>query len=294
MGVVFIGETGRNRSAENNEGDRSYTRAFILKTTSQSDGPYAVGSHASLPVIGSSHPEDSTAYCNRIRVDDTWPGRGWTVTCDYTNQRILHPTDPEQDEILISFQSEIYQEVVTVDINGTAILNSAGDFFVEAPMRDAARLISSIKVNLTSVPAWILSYQNAINDAAVTVGGLSVGQYEAKMQNIQVSERKYRGPTAYYELSFDIHINKDGWIYRPVDNGLRYLAEIPNESTSDSDDTIMALKNIVNAGDQQEVTTPVLLNGAGGVIADPSPATAQYLTYHIYPELDFTVLPGIT
>jgi hypothetical protein len=294
MTVTYIGETGRGRGAENNQGEKTYTRTFILKTSLQSEGPGAVGSHASLPVIGNTHPDDANAYCSSIRVENTWPWRGWTVTCSYTNQRILHPTDPEQDEILISFQSEIYQEVILTDINGEAIVNSAGDFFVDAPTRDAARLIASIKVNLTSVPSWILNYQNAINDASITIGGLTVGQYKAKMQNIQVSERKYRGSTAYYELSFDVHINKDGWIYRPVDNGLRYLATIPNESTSDSDDTMVALKNIVNPGDKQEVTTPALLDGAGGVISDPSPSTAVYLAFHIYPELDFTVLPGIT
>lgn len=294
MTVTYIGETGRGRSAENNEGVKTYTRVFILKTSSQSDGPAAVGSHGSLPVIGNTHPEDGNAYCSSIRVDNTWPWRGWTVTCSYTNQRILHPTDPTQDEIMISFTSEIYQEVVLVDINGEAILNSAGDFFVEAPMRDAARLIASIKVNLTSVPAWVLSYQNAINNASISIGGLTVGQYKAKMQNIQVSERKYRGSTAYYELSFDVHINKDGWLFEPVDNGLRYLATVPNESTSDSDDTMVALKNIVNEGDKQEITVPALLNGAGGILADPSPSNAEYLTYHIYPELDFTTLPGIS
>lgn len=294
MTVTYIGETGRGRGAENNQGEKTYTRTFILKTSSQSDGPGAVGSHGSLPVIGNTHPEDGNAYCSSIRVDNTWPWKGWTVTCTYTNNRVLHPTDPEQDEILISFQSEIYQEVVTVDINGDAVLNSAGDFFVEAPMRDAARLIATVQVNLTSVPAWILSYQNAINNSAITIGGLAVGQYKAKMQNIRVSERKYRGSTAYYELTFDVHLNKDTWIYRPVDNGLRYLATIPNESTSDSDDTIVALKNIVNPGDQQEVTTPVLLDGNGGIVTDPTPANAVYLEYHIYPELDFTALPGIT
>ena len=294
MTVTYIGETGRGRGAENNQGEKTYTRTFILKTSLQSEGPGAVGSHGSLPVIGNTHPDDGNAYCSSIRVENAWPWRGWTVTCSYTNQRILHPTDPEQDEILISFQSEIYQEVILTDINGKAIVNSAGDFFVDAPTRDAARLIASIKVNLTSVPAWILSYQNAINDASITIGGLTVGQYKAKMQNIQVSERKYRGATAYYELSFDIHINKDGWIYRPVDNGLRCLAEVPNESTSDSDDTIVVLKNIVNPGDKQEITVPALLNLNGRVIEDPSPATAKYLTFHVYPELDFTALPGIT
>ena len=54
------------------------------------------------------------------------------------------------------------------------------------------------------------------------------------------------------------------------------------------------LVQIINDGDGEEVTTPVLLDGNGAVLANPSPATAVFANYQVYEEKDFTVLPGVS
>jgi hypothetical protein len=50
---------------------------------------------------------------------------------------------------------------------------------------------------------------------------------------------------------------------------------------------------IVNKGDTEEVTQPVPLDGAGDVLADPTPSTAIFGNFTIYDELDFSALPGV-
>lgn len=290
MTVVYKGEIAGERQGTDSVGNSTYTRAFRLLTTSTADDEYDVKAHLSLPSIGSVHPSHSDAYCvSKSAVNDE-PWTGWKVVCNYSTERTVHATDPEQDETLVSFTSEIFQEVVQKDYNNKAVLNSAGDLFQEPPLRDAARLIAHVKTNLLAVPTWILSYQNAINDADCTVGGLTVAKWCAKMQNIAVSERKKRGATSYYELSYDIYINKDTWIFQPIDNGFRI--KVPSEDP----DQDGKLKTAVTTLDSLEPSIPVLLNGQGEVIeiVEPDGSNVEYLEFHIYPELDFTALPGVT
>lgn len=269
-----------NRSASNQLGIRTYTEVYKVETTQKTEGSYAVGSAFGIPAIADQHPDDSAAYCISIDPDNTNPWKGWEVTCTYSTERIIG-ANPLNDEILLQWTSEIYQEPVFTDVDGNAILNSAGDYFIDpAQMRDSAHLIVKIMANVNAVPSWVLSYQNAVNNSAITIGGLSIAERLAKVQSINISSVKRRNAFLYYEFEYEVHLHRDGWRSRPLDAGFRQL--VGGELIQIRD----------NNGD--EVTTPVPLNGSGQVIALPTPANAVYGNYKIYPELDLTSLPGIS
>jgi hypothetical protein len=190
---------------------------------------------------------------------------------------------------LIDWNSEIYQEVVQFDIDGNAVLNSAGDYFIDpTPSRDAIHLIAKIQSNVASVPAYVISYQNAVNSGSVTIGGLVCGIGLVKIQRMVIGTREERGGVTFYKFSFEAHIHKEGWRLKPLDAGFRYLnySGLPVQIKIDSDGDVSA------TGD--EVTTPVPLDGAGGLLVSPSPATGVFGNFKIYDELDLTVLPGIS
>jgi len=283
MTITFLGEDPGSRAATNDQGSRTYSRAFKLRASSTSEGPFAVGSHASLPVIGSAHPDDALAFCTQISVVNSEPWQGWNVACSYTDERSIDP-NPINDEVVVSFSSEIYQEAVFRDINGEGIMNSAGDYLVDpAPTRDAQHLIIKIKSNHTSVPVWVLSYQNAVNATSFTVSGLSIPAKLAKVQRIEVSEPKKRSGTQYYEFTMEIMVRKEGWRIEPMDIGFREL------------DTNDKPKTAVNPGDEEPPKQPLLLDGSGHVITPKAtPATAFFLDFQVYDELTFSVLPGIS
>ena len=283
MTVTYLGEQDSSRAAENNLGKRSYTRAFKLETDSKTDTAYDVGSHASLPVIGSVYPADTAAYVQSISIACVDGYKAWVATYQYSTERQIDQTDPDNDEVLVSWTSEIYQEPVFKDTSGNGILNSAGDTFTEPlPARDAAHLIAKIRKNVQAIPAWVLSYQNAVNSMAITIGGLSIAAGLAKMQRIEIGEREKRDTLTYYQISFEIHVHKDGWKLEPLDIGFRER------------NTAGKLVDIKNEGDSEVPTTPVMLDGAGKVLNNPTPATAVYREFVVYPELDFTSLPGVT
>lgn len=280
-------EQWEHRTAAYNGGVWTYTRGWMVKTDSKADREDTVSSASGLPAYGEAHPAPIAADAYATEITYSMTDRGdtpysWLVKATYSSERTLN-SNPANDEVLVSWTSEIYEEPVFTDTSGNGILNSAGDYFIDpSPTREAVQLIAKIRTNVTSIPAWVLSYQNAVNNGAITIGGLAIAAGLAKMQRLEIGEREYRNSTAFYPVSFEIHINKDGWHLKPLDAGFRERDGSGN------------LIQIINSADETEVTTPVPLNGSGAALADPTPATSVFGDFTIYPELDFTALPGIT
>ena len=150
MSVVYDTEMPEGRSAQNNKGTRTYTRKFRLHTTALSDGPYAVGSNANLPLIGSTHNEDLLAWCVSLDVENSDPWRGWTVTANYDSTIEMH-TNPEFDPPTIEWDGENFEEALVYDNAGLAVLNAANDPFENA-VRERTRRIVTVTVSITAVP----------------------------------------------------------------------------------------------------------------------------------------------
>jgi len=281
MTATVKDEIAGARTAKNTRGTRSYTRAWRVISDAQADDAYTVGSAAGLPSIGTTHPSDAAAYCFDLDVQNDEPWTGWTVTASYSDERTIDAADPTNDEVLIDWSSEIYQEVVYFDTSGNAVLNSAGDYFVDpVPTRDATHLVARIRANVSSVPSYILSLQNTLNNGAVTIGGLAVATGLARVCRFQIGSRQLRNAVTFYPFSFEVHIHADGWVLQPLDCGFRKLVSGSLEQIKD--------------GNGDEVTQPALLDGSGGVLASPGPATAVFGSFNIYPSADLTTMPGIS
>lgn len=276
------------REASFNGGVWTRTRAFLVQTDNRYDSDNVARTASGLPAYADTHPADSTCYATTLTASqrDETPF-AWIITVGYSSERELNE-NPESDEVMVSWTSEIYQEPVFKDVSGDGIMNSAGDYFIDpTPTRESAHLIAKIRANVASVPAWVLSYQNAVNSGPITIGGLAIGAGLAKMQRLEIGERQLRGVYPFYEVSFEVHIHSEGWRLTPLDAGFRYLVGgLPVQIKIDDTGAVSS------TGD--EPTTPIPLNGSGGVLAGPTPETAVFSDFQIYPELDFTVLPGVS
>ena len=276
MTITYLGEV--QGPATNTKGSRSYTRAFKLQTSAKTEWAYHVGSHASLPVIGEVHPHDSGAWCTTLNVDPSDPWKGWTVTAEYSTERELAET-PTDDPADIVWGSEQFQKPAITNYAGEAIVNSAGDPFDPPIMIDDSRPFVTISKNLSSVPVWVMTYQDAVNSSSFVVDGVTVGAGLAKMQNIAVSRPQSRNGTEYRTVTFTIHLQKQGWQSKVLDAGFRQIGYGG------------ALENIRNPGDDELPAAPVPLDGAGAVLAEPTPATAVYRVDTVYESKDFSALP---
>lgn len=266
-------------------------RSWLVKTDTWSDDANTVSGASGLPAYGEAHPAPIAAamYCKTIaysQLSDSAP-MVWTVTADYDSGRQSDSTNPDNDEVLISFNSEIYQEAIWQDKDNKAIMNSANDPFDPPATVDNNQLIATIQSNHKSIPPWILNYQNAVNSAGFTIGGLQIGQGLAKVNRITVSSRQLRGTEEFYSLTTEIHIKKSGWRLEPLDQGLQQK-EIGanNQPTGELIPIFLA--------DKEVTTKPHPLDGNGLAFYGSTPTTAVYLNFRVHDELDFTALPGIT
>lgn len=276
MTVTFGAELNQPRSGKNTRGARTYTRAFKLTTSVQSEGPYAVGSHASLPKIGSAHPEDPNAYCYDIDVQCTDGWTGWTVTCLYTDEITLNE-NPLAEPAIIEWDKDPFQENATEDRNGEAMLNSAGDIITDI-FRERSRRVVSVVKNVSSVPTWILDSEDAVNSAAFTLDGVPIATGLARLPAPKIGRWQKRNGWSFREISMTIMLNKDGWAARPLDRGFRFKNGSGNRIRITNDDGT-------------DITEPVCLDGTGLVLSNPTPSTAVYLDFDVYPAYDFNLLP---
>lgn len=278
MTITLHGIKPATRGGRNSKGQRTYVRVYILSSTDISENEYDVGSHPSLPYIGEVHDVDTGAYCYDIDVKQVAGYVGWEVTVSWSTEWVLDQ-DPTLDAAVIEWDSEQFQKPAVFDRDGKAILNSAGDFFDPPVMMDDSRRIVTIQKNLASVPAWILSYKDAINIAGFTVDGLTVAAETAKVQAVRVGGNNYRNGTTFRSLTLTLCIDEDGWDLSPLDQGFRKIGYGGE------------LENIRNPGDNERPSSPVCLDGSGGELANPSPLNAVFIPANVYKLKDFTVLP---
>lgn len=275
MTVTYLGIKPGSASGTNTMGVRSYQCTYLLSVDSQDDGPYAVGSHPSLPRIGTTWTEDSGAWCRSLTINSTDGWRGWEAVATFDSSFEISE-NPVLDPTSIEWDGEPYDEPIIFDRNWHAALNSAGDPFMNL-FRERSRRIVSVRTNVAAVPLWIITAEDAVNSGPFLLDGFMIPTGMAKLGAPRLGPWQYRNGIRYREMSMVIKLNKDTWTVKPLDAGFRQkVGGVYQRITSD---------------DGTDVTEPVCLDGAGEVLANPTPSTAVYVSLDIYPELDFSTLP---
>jgi len=304
MTVTFKEEISESRRARNTAGSRSYTRAFRLETSLQSEDAYDVGSHASLPVIGDTFPSDLNAYCHDIQIDNSDPWKGWIATYEYSDKRQVTPAATAGtgviDEITYELSSQIYQDTLDkarkVKALGDfeplkAVLTPAGARYPDPLIADFASLIFKVQFNMTFVPADTFSYLNSINDSAISINGMAIPKGLAKFHGVNVGRREYRGVrpdgslVTYYPVTYEIHARPRGWRIEKKNEGWMKRGVVA------LDDTIIP-ENILD-GNNEPITQPVLLDHLGQPLDNPTEDNATFTEYGPYPEKNFKLLIGV-
>ena len=278
MTTTLKEEIPSGRTARNSKGARTYTRKFRVTSNDKTDGPFEVGSTSGLPLIGSAHPEDANAFCVELMVENTDPFAGWTVTANYSDERVIDD-NPTDDAAEINWGSEQFQKVAVVDRDGNLIVNSAGDLFDPPAMIDDSRRVVTVSKNLAAVPSWILDYQDAINSDTFTIDGISIGVGKAKMQAVTVGPKQRRNATVFRTVTFTIHLQRDGWALDILDAGFNRL-----DPLAPSGRAAITINGLAPSA-------PYPLNGAGIPIENPSPSNNVFLTFNVYKTRTFSTLP---
>ena len=276
MTVTYLGPLPDGETATADLGVRRYTRQFGLHA-SANEGPFVVGSNANLPVIGSLHYDDPSARCRSLQLSRA-SGKdkcNWIATANYDTQ-VAYEINPLSDPADIQWSGDNFEEAAVFDRFGYACLNSAGDPLQDL-FRERSRRVVTIIKNVASVPDWIITAEDAVNSSEFVIDGFAVPAGKAKLSAPQLGRWETRNNVRFRQMTMTIKLNKDGWISQPLDAGYRYRSGNSRLLITNSDGTVP--------------TNPVPLNGGGQVLDNPTPSTAVFRNFDLYPQLNFNTLP---
>jgi len=306
MTVTAVHELWQGRDGDWTEDQRSYTRVFRAETNDKADHAGHIESYIGIPKIGEPFPADHRARCVSVSPrSESHSPYVWLTTCVYRSkgrEGSAPEFDPTDDDTVIRWNTETYQRPcpraywTRVRPNGqpnrpdpapstlaTAVVNSAGDPFDPPWMVDDCRFGVTVIKNLSNVPAELMGYVNAINDEDVVIDNVNITARRLKVMSISISDWKERNWTEYREVAVGFSVATTDHVAQIVDQGFREdtgTLRVPERT------------NIENA-DGSQLSAPVLLDGAGRALEDPSYETAVFLEFGVYPEVDFNALKAL-
>lgn len=282
MAIISVEGIASGRQGETVSGRKGYrrsTRVFRVVTNSPYDGDLVVLAAAGIPADGSVHPDYSYLWVNKRRaVQHDKSKKIWLVTIDYSSQRELS-ANPILDPADIEWDTDTKQIPYYKDIYGQAILNSAGQYYADGLKDDASNWTISVTKNLAAVPAWMLTYKDAVNSDYVYVDGLLFAPKQLKIKKVKISKWQRREIFTYRTIQLTLKTDAD-WTREILDQGLTCVD--PADATK---------RIVVTTNDGLVATRAMLLDGSGGVLANPSPETAVYRSHEIFYLKPFSILP---
>lgn len=296
MAYTLFTEVHEGRQASvDSKFQRTYTRVFLVGTDSGAFGPAYAGSHPSLPIIFSRHPEDIAAFCVRLTpVQDAQDPTLWRVTAEYSynpdlamgggtgvpaidgqqqgvapaNRSPIPTTRPNDYSVATStYPMAVWKDVVT----GKAIVNKAGDPFL--PPLELQRAEATITVGLNSLNApsgsWLGSV-GCVNSNTMVIGAYLANPGQAKLNSLS-AQFLYENGINYWRWTLV-------WGYRTT-----WAAEVLNQGLREKRGT--KVYPIYDPATGHKIDQPVLLTNDGEEA--PSGADPIFLSFNIYPRVTF-------
>jgi len=246
-------------------------------------------SHSLLPIpYLTTFRNDPLALCRGVSfTQDPQAPRKWTIVAIFSSAPLKQADQTQAEDPLsrpakAKWRSQQYRKAIDADRDGNAIVNSAGDYFDPPVEIDQSHWTVTVTKNVSSVPTFILGYTDGLNADGFAIQGVSIGAGVAKLMDLDVSELQIEGEVAFYIFTYTMELRPETWQLSVLDQGFRYVS---------GDDVKLILDD---STPPRAVTSPKLLDGEGAVLSDPSPSTAVFLDFDVYPEVDYSVLPGIT
>lgn len=279
MGVIKCEPipNGRNASVSLSDGkvSRNYSLTFLVEMSNLKDGGKAAYEAPGIN-FGDHYltetEEDLSSFCRSINANEIAP-LCWHVTVEYGRyDPALNAENPLNQVPEVSTDFAQFEEICEFDLDGNPIVNSAGDKFADPVVRDQSRPLFRISRNEASYDpmlAWM--YKDTVNK------DVFFGSDPGTVKCSHISARRQYDPTVgiYWTVSYEFHVDPNGWIKRIGDLGINYL-----DGTS--------LKPILIQGVPCQI--PQALDGSGGVLERPvDSSNAVILEFPVYPETDFSV-----
>jgi hypothetical protein len=290
MSVTSVNEiVGREYSADENMNRRDVRKYRIICDVANQSEP-SICAQADMPAILAPHPDPVNfpgLRCTSVRIAQEEADNAfiWIATVSWGALTLgkraaatsVNPEQRNQNPLLrpaiLTFGSERFQRALLRDINGTDILNSAGDPFESGVMKDDFRPTFTITKNVATfdIPTW-RDATNAINSSTF----LGFDAETVRLVNY-TGQEQYENGQDFFTAVGTFHVASDyegDWNAHVLDCG--YNEKVGGE-----------FHPIEYQGGHLPGVTP-RLNGAG-VALTPGDAS-HYLTFYLYNRYDFNSL----
>jgi hypothetical protein len=266
--------------------DDHETVVYLVETDDKYITRYDIMAAGVLPIKYQLHPENSLMTVRSVDLAQTDGPMVWEATIEYSSvpydqtDEDDEDTLPTQQAARIKWTTTQFTKPLTRDVDGNAIINSAGDYFDPPIEIDTSRWSIVIEKKVAAVPSYILSYANTINEAAITIDGVVIGEKVAKLSEISISEKDTAQGEEFYTFTYRLELanaDEGDWVVKVLDQGLHEFDRAERKTP------ILV--------DGEPAKQPVLLDGNGIAIVDPEPTDAVFLEFDGYVEADFSVLP---
>ena len=204
------------------------------------DGPFQVGDR------WPGEPPNSIFLCRKVTPRQTQDIYIWLVECEFSTEPISQlEIQPE-----IEWGHTSVKRALQYDAVGSPLMNSAEDSF-DPPYEQEQTVITLKVVNnlVTFDEADIDRYVNKANSAVF----LGYSPYTALCKGITATNQK-QGTMDYWRRTTEIHIRRDGWLLRILDQGYRRK---PVSGIDEITDKLGAL-----------LSKPIFLDGEGFLLKD--------------------------
>lgn len=278
------------------------TRVWQVITEDATDTPYTLLANPLIPAYNAAHP-DNEFLTVRSRNLSRQSGSfiEWLLTVEYSDE----PKDSEQQQneakqlepnplarpAVIEWDSVAREVAIYKDRLGNGIVNSAGDAFESSITATVYDTVAVVTKNVSSVPLWVLDFRGAVNDSPFVIDGVECETGAALLGPVRISGVQSENSIQFRVLTLQLHFRQrrdpedgegeapEAWILEVLDQGLRY------KSGSD-------VKNILDdSTPPMPITSPVPLNGSGGVLSNPSASNLSFIEFDIHKRRDFSALP---
>ena len=249
MGITFKRFLDMDRSASlNARWERTYNRSYRGISDAPTMGPkavlqafveevYAIGSPyewGTPPGMGGAPPasddyeKDDGSYLQQIDAGPEKSGDAlnWIVACSYGPAEPLDE-DPLDRFVKVTWNQVATEEIVDVDRDGVAVVNTASDPFDPPVVRDRFNALVRVARNEAEFPFHLVGQ---------IVGGYNIADFleegDAEKWLIRsITSQSERIKVAllagveitYWPVEYEVERNEDGWKHKIVNAGMRQL-----------------------------------------------------------------------
>lgn len=258
--------------------DRKHVMRFRVRGSKFDGGP-VVWQADNIPQIGSTCPGDGFAKCKNYSVsEDSDDGQLYIVEANFetpdANEDEQQEPPPENgfpEDLQVSGSFVATRKVFEKDTEDRAVVNSAGDRFDPQPEVDSWVFVVTIARN-ESPPfdlTTVTQYHGTVSEGpfASIEGDKCLLLVQGFEGGVHVNAEGEKFP--FVRVSYQVHINNDGWDAHYLNQGYRYR----------DDNSALAIAKINGV----QTPNPVMLYQDGRIIPDANlPDSVTYSHYKPY------------